>query len=260
MPINLKSFSGIKNAGDLFSVDLVRSFISTDVKVVDKEALAETNLILVGSILNWADTCTIVCGAGFIRASDEMPVQPRVINCIRGRLTYDRLNQLGVSCPPIFGDPGVLAPRIFPRLYCSSHELGLIPHYKDLHVPWVELCRRRGVKIIDPRLPLDLYMKELQGCEIILSSSLHGIIFAHAYGKKALWVELSSEVIGDGFKFYDYYSSLGKRCYMPPRFHIVGDEDPYSLSKFAAQADQSDLIDNALMAIFQTKEQVFSAD
>jgi hypothetical protein len=44
----------------------------------------------------------------------------------------------------------------------------------------------------------------------IVSSSLHGIILAHAYGKKALWVNMfgNNKLHGDSIKFFDYYASI----------------------------------------------------
>ena len=35
------------------------------------------------------------------------------------------------------------------------------------------------------------------------------LIFAHAYGIPAAWIRLSGQVLGDGFKFLDYCSSIG---------------------------------------------------
>ena len=63
--------------------------------------------------------------------------------------------------------------------------------------------------LIDPLAPLPEYMAALSGCEAIASSSLHGIVFAHAYGIPAVHVQLSDRVLGEGFKFDDYRASIG---------------------------------------------------
>jgi hypothetical protein len=44
---------------------------------------------------------------------------------------------------------------------------------------------------------------------LILSSSLHGLIIANAFGRPAGWVRLSEALFGDDVKFQDYYASVG---------------------------------------------------
>lgn len=53
------------------------------------------------------------------------------------------------------------------------------------------------------------WIDELCSCDCVISSSLHGLIIAEAYGIPTLWVKFSDEINGDDFKFYDYYASIG---------------------------------------------------
>jgi hypothetical protein len=58
----------------------------------------------------------------------------------------------------------------------------------------------------------------IASCRAILSSSLHGIIAAHAYGVPATWVKPSDRPKGDGFKFLDYWASMGRDDVKPLPF------------------------------------------
>ena len=49
---------------------------------------------------------------------------------------------------------------------------------------------------------------EIVSCDIILSSSLHGIIFAHSYGIPAYHVQFKDFFNNGNYKFNDYYSSF----------------------------------------------------
>ena len=49
-------------------------------------------------------------------------------------------------------------------------------------------------------------IKDIAQCNHIVSSSLHGIVTAHSLNIPAVWVKLSDKVVGDGYKFRDYFS------------------------------------------------------
>jgi pyruvyltransferase len=213
-----------------------------------------------GSILQWADANSIICGAGFMFSDARLKEMPKSIVCVRGPLTAAILEKHGVHVPKKYADPGVLAPAFFPDSSKIKYKIGIIPHRKDANNAWLKTNRKKGILVIDVLSPLKKYFRQMQQCEVILSSSLHGLIFAHAYGKPALWIELSDRVEGNGFKFYDYYQSLG----LPPdkvrRIKIHEKTDPYEISGLAEFADQSMMREIMEESIEKTKTILFHDD
>lgn len=206
--IRLKQFTARPNAGDAASAVIVSELGGEEVLVVGEEPCGAPNLIAIGSILHWADPNSVIWGTGLIHEGVPL-IPPRALYAVRGRLTRDVLHAQGVICPEMFGDPAILMPRVRPRRDARTAEIGFVPHYVDLDSDFVKRARAAGVPIIDPLQPLDDYLLQLGACRNIISSSLHGIIFAHAYGIPAAWLRLSDRILGNGFKFRDYYSSIG---------------------------------------------------
>ena len=217
------------------------------------------NLLLVGSILACADTMSYVCGAGFISSRSRLQFAPKDIKCVRGPLSASLLGRQGIHFAYPYGDPGILAPRIFPKNESAENDIGVIPHYIDMNTRWVESCRDQGLAIIDVLSPLDEFFKSLQRCKVILSSSLHGLIFAHAYGIPALWIELSDNVIGNGFKFFDYYLSMGVHREAVVRFRVLDDTDPIEIAKLATVGEHEKLLSPLETAIGETKVELEKA-
>lgn len=158
--------------------------------------------------MHWSDPFSIIWGTGLI--AEKFPVvRPHAIYAVRGKLTRDEVIAQGIDCPEVYGDPALLMAELFPRACRGEFEVGVVPHYADLNVEFLEKAKNEGAVLINPLQPLDLFLAQLTKCKKVISSSLHGIIFAHAYGIPAVWVRLSDRVIGAGFKFRDYYSSIG---------------------------------------------------
>lgn len=60
---------------------------------------------------------------------------------------------------------------------------------------------------------IESLVDDIISCDIIVSSSLHGIIFSHSYGVPAYHVEFKDFYSNGNFKFADYYSAFNRLQY-----------------------------------------------
>jgi len=155
------------------------------------------------------DDVATVWGSGIIDAGSVFR-RPRAIHAVRGPLTRQRCRKLRIDCPPAYGDPAVLMPRLLKPNPGHVSDIGLVPHFVDF-----ALCTRLfqdypDVRIIDVCRDPETVIADICACHHIASSSLHGLIIAHAYGLPAVRMTMSSNMRGDGTKFADYALSLGR--------------------------------------------------
>ena len=59
--------------------------------------------------------------------------------------------------------------------------------------------------------PFQSVINKIGKAKIVVSSSLHGLIFAEAYNKPAIWLKVTDKIIGGNFKFHDYYEGTNRR-------------------------------------------------
>lgn len=184
------------------------------------------NYLCIGSILQWAKDNTKVWGTGIIRSKDIITYKPHFF-AVRGPLTRNLLLQQNIDCPDVYGDPALLYSRFYKPKVSKKYKYGIIPHLVDRENPWILKYKTNpDVKIINIERKSSLddinsFVDEVNECEIILSSSLHGIICADSYNIPSYWIKLSDKVIGNGFKFKDYFSSVGRPLTEPIKPRVV---------------------------------------
>lgn len=174
--------------------------------------------MVVGSILHLADQYTTVWGAGFIARGLKTRETPRAICAVRGPYTHKQLLENGVDSPEVYGDPALLLPFFFNPITPKRYDVGIIPHYADKLHPWLNQYRKDPkVLLIDVQGNHKSFVESVKSCDLIVSSSLHGIICADAYSIPSIWVEFSDSVVGGGFKFLDYFASVQREPLPPMR-------------------------------------------
>ena len=164
----------------------------------------------IGSILDTANSRTVVWGTGFCVQGQTVQEPPKAIHAVRGPLTRAALLKAGINCPEVYGDPALLLPRFFNPDVHKHYKVGIIPHYVDKFHPWIQSYQKNpDVRIIDVQGDLWEFVRAVKSCKVVVSSSLHGLICSDAYGVPNVWIRLSDKVYGGDFKFPDYRLSIG---------------------------------------------------
>lgn len=148
-------------------------------------------------------------GTGYISGGAETdPLDHVEALAVRGRSTLSRIENTSPA-PAVLGDPGILAPLLVDGSVRKRHVLGVIPHYHDAELRSVQQLRELGpeVRVVDVGWTPQEVAREIAACDAVISSSLHGLIFADALGVPNAHVRLSTKPLGGLYKFYDYYSA-----------------------------------------------------
>lgn len=204
-----KRGKGKQNVGDLLSVVVFNYLLRY--KHLNKWSFCTKRLALIGSIIQFIGAKTTVFGSGFLNEYSvevfSLKKPELLIHAVRGPLTRCSLLQLGYKVPKVYGDPAVLMPKIYTPNIRKSQKYIVIPHYSKLN-------KYRGSKNVLSTLTNDWksFIDAICSSYFVISSSLHGIILAEAYGVPAI---LLNDIESNSFfKYRDYYYSTGRMQFL----------------------------------------------
>lgn len=197
-----------RNFGDLISKKLVEKITAARPIVVDTKT---AELLAVGSILTEFDKrypeAKVIWGSGFIEYGDVYQTVEPTIAAVRGKLTAERLNFHGAM-----GDPGLLVSKYFRKGKYQSGRIGIVPHFFDKNNPMLtKFLSDDRYKIIDVEQEPEVVIEQITTCDIVYSSSMHGLIVADSFNLPNFYIEFESKTYGNDFKFQDYYSIFDNR-------------------------------------------------
>lgn len=208
------------NIGDDINYFLVRELSGKKVinyRNIIHKRLRIKNILCIGSIVDWmTNEQSIIWGSGVLYGyENRMKKSPQKVCAVRGPLTREYLLNHGIDCPEIYGDPALLLPLIYKSNSPKKYKIGIIPHFYDYNL--VKLKNVLSSKLINYTI-IDIswyenwkkVIDEINECEIIASSSLHGLIISDAYRIPNVWIQLSDNMKGGNFKFFDYLESVGR--------------------------------------------------
>ena len=93
------------------------------------------------------------------------------------------------------------------RAQPKRHDLGVVVHYAhegDPQLAALIAAPPAGVTVIGVRRAPLAVARDIARCRAILTTSLHGLIMADAFGIPALWVRAQPALFGGDFKFHDH--------------------------------------------------------
>lgn len=196
-----------KNFGDLLTPLLIKRF--TRLPSEWSEPM-DAELVMVGSILEHlpAGWDGIIAGAGKLHEKTKIKFPNARILALRGPLTAK-----GVRGDFVLADPGLLADELV-KIEDKKYNLGIVPHWTDDKLEYDPRFQKYNPHIIRPTDDPLKAITQIAQCKKIISSSLHGIVLADAFGIPRR-IEIAPRMLshpyqeGGIFKWLDYSASLG---------------------------------------------------
>lgn len=196
----------INNFGDLLG-PLIVNEVRRQLSLGDPVEHSCRTLYSVGSVLHFASDNDYIWGTGRNgKIADEAHKFSNLrVSAVRGPKTAQFLADRGVVVPPVYGDPGLLVPHLFPETLNwtenKTSAVSIVPNLNE----WSAYQGRTNV--INPVDNVWEVIRSIAGSEMVVGSSLHGIVIAEALGVPARLVVPKSEPL---FKYQDYFEGTGR--------------------------------------------------
>ena len=205
--VNLDYWDESNNLGDTLSPVVVNYMLDLRDTKLNTTIDGKKHLYAIGSILTAGIQDATVWGSGVLNAKLTYRLERRKldIRAVLGPITRAILIDYGYSVPEIYGDPAIIMPEIYKAVPLKNRKkYGLITHkdyilkekYKEKEIARLNICTDDYQGFLD----------QLVSVDIVISSSLHGIILAEAYGVPAILLKPQIDMV----KYYDYYYSTGR--------------------------------------------------
>ncbi len=262
------SYAPLYNAGDLLNKDLVEKLSGKQVvcsKMYDADMIAiggalvglqygksaKRRLCQKALKLIYGKKPLYVWGSGFFKNDNDNGFYRTNLKvcALRGALTQEKLSGLtGEKYDVPLADAGLLSNLFMEENPEKEFEVGIIPHFSQKNEPRFQALKDSfdSACIIDIQQEPGVVINQIARCRYILSSSLHGLIFADGLGIPNLHILGELTLKGGNFKFEDYYSSFGvadEPWILENGFPTVADiESRYKIDFKAVQEKQAQLI------------------
>jgi pyruvyltransferase len=198
---------GRQNFGDHLSSAIVTKMAASRDRFLDEVAPTPRRMLAIGSILHYANDGDVIWGSGL---NGSVPVerhqfQTLDVRAVRGPLTREFLQKRGIAVPEVFGDPALLTRRLLGERFATeerSDPIVFVPNFQDL--PLTEGWEN----VVSPLQPWAEVIRRIVRAELVVSSSLHGLVIADAFGIPCTYLRLTDSE--NMFKYEDYALGTGR--------------------------------------------------
>ncbi len=260
----LKTFwwDGKPNFGDWIGPLLIQKLFNiTCANMINQEA--NHIVYTVGSIiqaLNHQNHHNIkIWGSGLMRpliAENNSALLKKIrssdILALRGKHTFQELSQhMDLDKNYIaFGDPALLLPNIyFPKyLKLNQKDICIVPHFMHKFYFFSRVDLMDNFHIVNVQSEPITVINQIISSKICISSSLHGIIIAQAYGIPWVWLKIEDNLLTSDeyqdFKFFDFFSVMNNPDHFTQLSIYSQDISVTSLNTISQQAKLMDMPKN----------------
>lgn len=208
-------WDGRPNFGDLIGPYIISKI--TNKPVINIKDLNCPGIMSIGSIIQMIDRKDmIIWGSGLMHKPSSKQTQnikkysPKVLS-LRGRETAKCLLEANINIPDnvVYGDPALILPLFYTPLIIESKNIGICPHYTHKMHFLTNISDHNTLKIIDVQKDVETVVNDICSSSVCISTSLHGLIIAQAYGVPWVWLEICDDNLGgEDFKFKDFFSTI----------------------------------------------------
>ncbi len=224
-----------KNFGDQLTPYIIEAACKKKPIYVSTSS-AHFHYVFAGSVIKYSRARSVVWGAG-LSSVKRLPIEQPDIRAVRGPITRKLLMENGIDCPEVYGDPGLILPLLYPWAGGKAYRLGVVPHFSEYDRVNAAFGSKRyeDMVVVSLTSSVEDVARTIASCELIVSSSLHGVIVAHAYGVPAVWVHWSFSPRRQDLKFRDYFESVRECGLQPVTFGLseIRAMTPSSLAAFS---------------------------
>ena len=232
----------LQNFGDVLSQRIVAEVTGRRVRWERPESASVTAIGSVIEHLATVDSRGVVWGSGLRGGSSASRSwaarRPSRFLAVRGAHTRDAL---GLDAGTTLGDPGLLVRALYRR---SPRRSGVVvlPHFLAFNSPdarkQLAVARSRGMRVLVPSAGYESICEEVSRADLVLTSSLHGMVVADALDCPVQLVSFGPTA-EPPFKFADYQTVYGLQTDFVPFVGRVLDEAAFAGVRDAAADRQT---------------------